>query len=107
MVCEFGVRGALVWLNVTRGMLNGGAAMMLASGLVMTGMRWRGAVPFTAVGLVALLLIWVASIINNRHLRDVLRAREYDVAYREFNGGHDYACWRGGLADGLANLLSA
>lgn len=42
---------------------------------------------------------------QNRHLRDVLTARGYDVEYREFNGGHDYACWRGGLADGLAHLL--
>ncbi|MFI6152792.1 alpha/beta hydrolase-fold protein [Kitasatospora sp. NPDC051170] len=42
---------------------------------------------------------------QNRHLRDVLLARGYDVSYREFNGGHDYACWRGGLADGLAHLL--
>ncbi|WP_052707743.1 alpha/beta hydrolase-fold protein [Streptomyces rubellomurinus] len=44
---------------------------------------------------------------QNRHLRDVLVARGYDVEYREFNGGHDYACWRGGLADGLAHLLGA
>ncbi|MCS0637475.1 enterochelin esterase [Streptomyces sp. LP05-1] len=43
---------------------------------------------------------------ENRRLRNVLRARGYQVAYEEFNGGHDYACWRGGLASGLAELLS-
>ncbi|MFF9641914.1 hypothetical protein [Kitasatospora aureofaciens] len=32
-------------------------------------------------------------------------ARGYDVDYREFNGGHNYARWRGGLADGPAHLL--
>ncbi|MGA6172750.1 enterochelin esterase [Streptomyces sp. NPDC012600] len=42
---------------------------------------------------------------ENRRFRNILRARGYDVRYREFNGGHDYACWRGGLADGLVSLL--
>lgn len=37
----------------------------------------------------------------NRHLRDVLLAKGYDVTYREFSGGHDQACWRGGLATAL------
>lgn len=44
---------------------------------------------------------------QNRHLRDVLQARGYEVDYQEFNGGHDYACWRGGLATGLAGLLGS
>ncbi|MER5885318.1 enterochelin esterase [Streptomyces sp. NPDC001941] len=44
---------------------------------------------------------------ENRRLRDVLRTRGYDFSYEEFNGGHDYACWRGGLASGLVRLLGA
>jgi enterochelin esterase-like enzyme len=43
---------------------------------------------------------------ENRHFRDVLRAKGYQVvAYSEYNGGHDYCCWRGSLADGLIALL--
>ncbi|MGW0608402.1 enterochelin esterase [Streptomyces sp. NPDC002640] len=41
----------------------------------------------------------------SRHLRDALAERRADFAYREFNGGHDYLCWRTELADGLTALL--
>jgi enterochelin esterase family protein len=42
---------------------------------------------------------------ESRHLRDVLRARGYEVSYREFVGGHDRLTWRGSLADGLIALI--
>jgi len=44
-------------------------------------------------------------LLPNRHLRDTLRAKGYEVDYREFPGGHDSINWRGTLADGLIALL--
>ncbi len=38
-------------------------------------------------------------------LRDVLRAKGYEVHFQEFEGGHDYLSWRGTLADGLIARL--
>ncbi len=41
----------------------------------------------------------------NRHFRDVVKAKDYDLHYVEFNGGHDHAWWQGTLADGLIHLI--
>jgi enterochelin esterase family protein len=37
----------------------------------------------------------------NRRMRDALLAAGHEVHYREFNGGHDFVCWRGNIADAL------
>ncbi|MFT4107985.1 enterochelin esterase domain-containing protein [Propionicimonas sp.] len=43
----------------------------------------------------------------HRDLRDRLAARGVRPGYVEFNGGHDDACWRGGMADALQSVLGA
>src|ERR1700733_83340 len=42
---------------------------------------------------------------SNRELRDILLVKGYDVDYHEFDGGHQYAYWRGTLSDGLLSVL--
>jgi enterochelin esterase family protein len=44
-------------------------------------------------------------VVVNRHMRDVLRAKEYVVHYQEYNGGHEYLNWRGTFADALLKLF--
>lgn len=44
---------------------------------------------------------------SNRMLLPLLQEAGHDVHYREFEGGHDALCWRGGLTDGLQHLWSA
>ncbi|WP_411084054.1 enterochelin esterase [Streptomyces sp. cmx-18-6] len=44
---------------------------------------------------------------HSEALSAVLRARGHQVARTVHNGGHDYACWRGSLADALVELLGA
>jgi enterochelin esterase family protein len=41
----------------------------------------------------------------NRQLRDVLRAKGYNITYQEVAYGHDYLHWRDSLAEGLISLL--
>jgi enterochelin esterase-like enzyme len=52
-------------------------------------------------------LLGASQLAQNRHLRDILSVKGYDVNYHEYSGGHDYATWRGSLADGLIALFGA
>lgn len=44
-------------------------------------------------------------LIENRRLRDVLEAKNYEVIYSEFAGGHEYLNWRGSIANALIALV--
>jgi enterochelin esterase-like enzyme len=43
---------------------------------------------------------------DTRIFRDTLVKAGHEMTYREFRGGHDHACWRGSLADGIVDVLS-
>jgi enterochelin esterase-like enzyme len=43
-------------------------------------------------------------LVANRQLRDILRAKGYDVIYREYPGNHDYMRWRGSIVEGLLEI---
>ncbi|MEV0390222.1 enterochelin esterase [Nonomuraea sp. NPDC050643] len=43
---------------------------------------------------------------ENRRFAETLAAKGYEVSFTEYNGGHDPACWLGGLADGLGTLAA-
>ncbi|GHO47111.1 alpha/beta hydrolase-fold protein [Ktedonospora formicarum] len=49
---------------------------------------------------------WIYMVGCNRHLRDVLRLKGYEVQYAEFNGYHHSVSHRGSLADRLVALVS-
>jgi enterochelin esterase family protein len=42
---------------------------------------------------------------GNRSIYKLLAERGYDVAFREFNGGHNYPAWRNDLPHGLEHLF--
>ncbi|MGC4153787.1 MAG: DUF3327 domain-containing protein [Propionicimonas sp.] len=48
---------------------------------------------------------WVLAGPNREFAARLARAGA-EVRFEEYNGGHDYACWRGGIADGLRHLLA-
>ncbi len=41
----------------------------------------------------------------NRHMRDALIAKSYPIGYSEYDGGHSFLNWSGGVVHGLEYLL--
>jgi enterochelin esterase-like enzyme len=42
---------------------------------------------------------------TNRRMRDALIAKGYPVGYSEYDGGHSFLTWSGGMANGLETLI--
>lgn len=42
---------------------------------------------------------------TNRHFRNILECKGYVYSYHEFEGGHDYLCWRSSLSNGLISII--
>jgi hypothetical protein len=62
-------------LEAARPMFHGGTGMLLLSGIVMAGLRWRGSLPFVMIGMVTLLVGWIiAGLVSGRHLRAIRSA---------------------------------
>jgi enterochelin esterase-like enzyme len=47
-----------------------------------------------------------SQLVANRHMRDVLRAKGYEVIYREYSGGHDCSSTQNPLFDVLPQVLA-
>jgi enterochelin esterase family protein len=43
----------------------------------------------------------------NQRMRDALEARGFDLAYREYSGGHNYTAWRDDVSYGLEYLFGS
>jgi enterochelin esterase-like enzyme len=43
----------------------------------------------------------------NQRMAEVLRVNDYDVTYREYNGGHNYTAWRDDVERGLIALFGS
>jgi len=42
---------------------------------------------------------------DNRRLQPILQENGYDIAYREFSGGHNYTCWQNEAGIALENMF--
>ena len=41
----------------------------------------------------------------NRRMRDALTAKGYPIGYSEYDGGHSFLNWSGGMVNGLEYLI--